>query len=119
MDWPGWVFTATLDFDGNATGLYDQDFIHNGKKLINPMDSLVRTPQLGCDVVTLTYLGLIYNKFMCDQHGLKLEDTNRKDRQNWASVQRICQKRARDCLALLRLSKEVHQEQMLGMEYYS
>ena len=82
VEWPGWIFSATVDSLGNATGLHDQDFIHNGKKLINPVDSLVRTPQLGGDVVTLTHLGLVYNKFMCDQHGLKLDDTNRKDRQN-------------------------------------
>jgi len=54
------MFSATLDSSGNATGLHDQDFIHNGKKLINPMDSPVRTPQLGADVVTLTHLGLVY-----------------------------------------------------------
>ena len=99
-------------------GLHDQDFIHNGKKLINPIDSHVGTLQLGSDVVTLTHLGLVYNKFNCDQHGLKLEDTNRKDRQNWASAQRICQKRTRDCLAKLRMSKEVHQERTLGTELY-
>ena len=64
MDWPEWVFTATLDYDDNATGLHDQDFIHNGKKFINPMDSIVRMLQLGCDVVILMHLGLIYNKFM-------------------------------------------------------
>jgi hypothetical protein len=108
VDWPGWVFSAELDSNGNAMGLHDQDFIHNGKKLINPIDSPVRTPQLGSDIVTLTHVGLVYNKFSCDQHGLKLEDTNRKDRQNWASAQRICQKRTRDCLAELRRSKEVH-----------
>ena len=118
VEWPGWIFTAKLDSQGHTTGLHDQDFIHNGKKLINPIDSPVRTPQLGADVVTLTHLGLVYNKFTCDKHGLKLEDTNRKDRQNWASVQRICQQRTRDCLALLRTSKEVHQERTLGTEYY-
>ena len=118
VDWPGWVFSAELDSNGNAMGLHDQDFIHNGKKLINPIDSPVRTPQLGSDIVTLTHVGLVYNKFSCDQHGLKLEDTNRKDRQNWASAQRICQKRTRDCLAELRRSKEVHQERTLGTELY-
>jgi hypothetical protein len=99
-------------------GLHDQDFIHNAKKLINPIDSLVRTPQLGADVVTLTHMGLVYNKFSCDQYGLKLEDTNRKDRQNWASTQRICQKKTRACLAKLRMLKEVHQKYTLGTKLY-
>lgn len=118
MEWPGWMFTGKLDCHGDATGLHDQDFIHNGKKLINPIDSPVRMPQLGANVVTLTHLGLVCNKFTCDQHGLKLEDTTRKDRQNWASAQRICQLRTRNCLALLQTSKEVHQERTLGKELY-
>ena len=75
VDWPGWIFSGKLDSKGNTSTLHDQDFIYNGKKLINPIDSPVRTSQLGYDVVTLTHLGLVYNKFSCDQHGLKLEDT--------------------------------------------
>jgi len=63
VDWPGWVFRGKLDSDGNGMGLHDQDFIHNGKKLINSIDSPIRTPQLGFDVVILTHLGLVYNKF--------------------------------------------------------
>lgn len=57
--------------------------------LINPIDSLVRTLQIGFDVVTLTHLKLVYNKSSCDQHGLELEDTNQKDQWNWELVQRI------------------------------
>ena len=34
-------------------GLYDQDFMHNSKKLVNPLDSLVKTMQLGEDVCCL------------------------------------------------------------------
>ena len=66
LDWSGWVFSAKLTPDGGATGLYDRDFIHNGKKLINPIKSLVRIPQLGSHVVTLMHLGLVYNKFNYD-----------------------------------------------------
>ena len=118
VDWLGWIFSAKFECNGDGVGFHDQDFIHNGKKLINPIDSPVRTPQLGSDVVTLTHLGLVYNKFSCDQHGLKLEDTNRKDRQNWVSMQRICQKRTRHCLAELHMSRDVHQERALGTEMY-
>ena len=32
VEWPGWIFSNKLDSDGNASGLHDQDFIHNGKK---------------------------------------------------------------------------------------
>jgi len=107
-----------LDSQGNATRLYDQDFIHNGKKLINPIDSPMRMPQLGADVVILTHLDMVYNKFTCDKHELKLEDTNCKDCQNWASAQQICQKQTCNCLALLQTFKEVHQKRTLGTEYY-
>lgn len=78
VDWHSWVFSATLDFARNASGLHDQDFIHNGKRLINPIDFPIRTSQLGFEIVNFTHIGLVYNKFTCDQHGLKLEDTNRE-----------------------------------------
>ena len=37
VGWEGWVFSASLNPSGNAKGLHDQDYIHNGKKLINPL----------------------------------------------------------------------------------
>ena len=95
VEWPGWFFSASLDAAGDAKGLHDQDFIHNGKKLINLLDSPVRVLQLGGDVALLEHVGMVYNKFSQDQHGLKLEDTTRKDRQNWASAQRLCQGKVR------------------------
>jgi hypothetical protein len=33
----------------DAWGLHDQDYIHDGKKLINPLDSLVKSLQLGVE----------------------------------------------------------------------
>ena len=37
-------FTAHVTVhDGKPGGLMDQDFIHNGKKLINPLDSTAQT----------------------------------------------------------------------------
>ena len=43
LGWEGWMFSASLDEHGNATGLHNQDYIHNGKKLINPLLSVART----------------------------------------------------------------------------
>ena len=82
MDWLGWEFSVKLDSNGNGMGLHDQDFILNRKKFIH-LISHVRTLQLGSDVITLTHLKVVYNKSNYDQYGLKLENTNRKDRQNW------------------------------------
>ena len=82
INWEGWLRTASADEDGNCKVLHDQDWIHNGKKLINPLDSPVKTLQLGEDGVFHTHLGIIYNKYTFDEHGLKLEDVQRKDLQN-------------------------------------
>lgn len=79
VNWTSWLLTAGLDSMGDAFGLHDQDYIYNGKKLVNPMDSLVTVLQLGGDVACLQHLGLVYNKFTFDEHGLKIEDIDRKD----------------------------------------
>jgi len=76
-----------------------KDFIHNAKKLINPLDSVVKNLQLGTDVCYLDHLGQVYQKFGIDQHGLRKDDVDQTDRQNWASTQRISAKKARDLLA--------------------
>jgi hypothetical protein len=42
IPWHRWIFSAS-SLDGiGVRGLHDHDFIHNGKKLINPLDSPVR-----------------------------------------------------------------------------
>jgi hypothetical protein len=51
VEWPGWFFPASLDAFSNAKNLHDQDFIHNGKKLIKKIDSPVKILQLGCDIL--------------------------------------------------------------------
>jgi hypothetical protein len=118
VPWEGWLMSAGLDNEGRIHGLHDQDFIHNGKKLINPLDSPVRILQLGGDMCCLEHIGLVYNKFNFDEHGLKLEDVKCQDRQNWGSAQRICQQKTRDCLKRLRMAPDVHQERTLGTEMY-
>ena len=79
LEWEGWLFSASLDDNGDARGLHDQDYIHNRKKLINPLDSPVRVMQLGGDLCILEHIGLVYQKFTADDHGLKLEDVKRTD----------------------------------------
>jgi hypothetical protein len=67
--------------------------VHNDKKLINPLDSPIRILQLGGDICCLEHVSLVYVKFQLDEHGLYKEGYTRKDRQNWASAQRLCQKK--------------------------
>jgi hypothetical protein len=92
--------------------------VYNGKKLINPLDSPARVLQLGGDICCLEHVSLVYVKFQLDEHGLYKEDYTRKDRQNWALTQRLCQKKTRDCLRKLYLLDDVHQERTLGTEMY-
>jgi hypothetical protein len=69
--------SARVNADGGIYGLHDQDFIHNGKKLINLLDSPVRVLQLGGDMCYLEHIGLIYNRFTFDEYGLKLKDVKK------------------------------------------
>ena len=50
VGWEGWFLTASLNAEGNAFGLHNQDYIHNGKKLTNPLLSSLRCLQLEEDV---------------------------------------------------------------------
>ena len=55
-------------------GKYDQDYIHNGKKLFNLIDSMVRAPQLGGDVCCLKHVGQVNQNLTFYLYRLKLED---------------------------------------------
>lgn len=118
VPWEGFVLSAVLGVGNRVQGLHDQDFIHNGKKLINPLDSVVKTLQLGLDICCLGHVGQVYNKYTFDQHGLRQEDVNRSDRQNWASAQRLCALKVRTCLKDIRVGRDTHQERTLGTEMY-
>lgn len=56
-------------------------YIHNGKKPINPLDSHVKSSQLGVDFFFLEHIGQMYNKYTFDQHGLNLGDIQRTNKQ--------------------------------------
>ena len=107
VDWEGWIFTSVVNADGKATSLHDQDYIHNGKKLLNPIDSNVWMLRLDGDLALHQHICQVFNRFTVDQHGLLQEDFDRKDRQNWASAQRLCSAKVRECLRSLCLSSDV------------
>ena len=118
VGWEGWVFTASLDSGGNAKGLHDQDYIHNGKKLINPLLSATKTLQLGGDLCLHGHIEQVFQQFTVEEHGLTGEDVQRRDRQNWAAAQRLCQSKVRTCLARMRAPDYPHRERTLGTEFY-
>ena len=53
LDWDGWLFITSLNSVGDAFRLHDQDYIHNGNKLINPLLSSICCMQLRGDVCLL------------------------------------------------------------------
>ena len=82
MEWEDWVFTSTMNEAREATSLHDQDYIHNGKKLLNLPDSNVHTLRLGAYMALHQQICQVFNCFTVDEHGLLQEDYDRKDRQN-------------------------------------
>jgi hypothetical protein len=108
VEWDGWMFSAGLHNSGDIWGLHDQDFVYNGKKLINSLDSPVRVLQLGSETCFLEHVGHIYSKYSVDQHDLNNGNIIRVDRQNCASAQRLCQAKVRKCLAELRNLGDTH-----------
>ena len=86
--------------------------------MINPLDSPVKNLQLGADVCYLDHMGMVYQNFSVDEHGLRKEDVQCTGRQNWASAQRICAQKARTCLHELRSGRDAHQQRTLGIELY-
>ncbi len=69
--WDGYKSSIVLNEHGKPLSVHDQNFIHNGK---NPLNSHVKLLQLGANICYLEHLGLVCNKFMFDEYGLKLED---------------------------------------------
>ncbi|CAM6094641.1 unnamed protein product [Calypogeia fissa] len=51
IDWEGFALGALIGQDGDVSGLHDQDWIHNVKKLISPLDSSCQTLWLGSYIV--------------------------------------------------------------------
>ena len=42
VPWEGWLLSALLVEENKVVGLHDHDYIHNGKKLVNPLNSPIR-----------------------------------------------------------------------------
>jgi hypothetical protein len=82
VPWAGWIFFAALLDNQGIWGLHDQDFVYNGRKLINPLDSAARIFQWGTKVCALEHIGMVYQRFTYDDHNHCLEDVQQVDRQN-------------------------------------
>ena len=41
INWDGWLLSVGIKDSGEVWGLQDQNYIHNSKKLVNPLDSSI------------------------------------------------------------------------------
>ncbi|MCO5573933.1 hypothetical protein L7F22_027711 [Adiantum nelumboides] len=115
IPWKGWPLSAKM-VDNGVIGLHDQDFIHNGKKLVNVLDKSKRQLAIGDVWITLNHVLIVYDAFSVDKHMLKEGDIRQDDRQNWARAQRICSKQVQWCLG--ENGKARKERSMLGTKAY-
>ena len=82
----GFVFSCRKEEAENGQyiirDLCDQDYIHNHKKLLNPLDHASRVLMLGDYMVHMNHIKRVYDVFPPTEHGLGASDVNRRDRQN-------------------------------------
>ena len=78
--------------------LADQDYVHNLKKLVNPLDHASRQIRMGPFLVHICHIEKVYVRFSHDEHGLRLADVQRQDRQNFQSAQRLVFVQVQNCL---------------------
>ena len=101
ITWEGWRLTSL--YDGfKVIGIHDQDYIHNGKNLVNPLFSGRQDLIVGEDLISFNHVRMAYNNFEVDDHKLKIEDIERVDRQNWGSAQHISLRHVQRCLKEMR-----------------
>ena len=101
----GFIFTCRREDQPDGLyvlpGLCDQDYIHNHKKLLNPLDHATRVLTMGPYLVHMNHLKLFHDVFPLDEHGLGSSDIEHQDRQNWASVQKLSFPKVSNCLERL------------------
>ncbi|MCO5566937.1 hypothetical protein L7F22_020620 [Adiantum nelumboides] len=113
IPWSGWMLSACVH-NNHVYGLYDQDFIHNGKKLVNAMDNASRELVLGDVWVTLNHVSLVYRMFPFDAPRVPESDLARDDRQNWAAAQKIASRKVQACLKSLYEDSGISRDAQLG-----
>ena len=79
----------------------DQDYVHNHKKLLNPLDHASRVLRMDDYLVHMNHLQLVSEVFPFPDHGLGLSDIERRDRQNWRSAQKLTFPKVQRCLEAL------------------
>ena len=115
----GFLFSAKLE-NGVVINMSDQDYIHNHKKADRHLDHASRELRMGPYLVHRNILRQLAQNFNPHVHGLRDEDTNRRDMQNWTACQRIAFPKVRKCLWKMArgLDGVPQNEQALGLWVY-
>ena len=79
----------------------DQDYVHNHKKLLNPLDHASHVLRMGEYFVHMNHLQIVSEAFPFADHGLGVSDIERRDRQNWRSPQKLTFPKIQECLEAL------------------
>ena len=79
----------------------DQDYVHNHKKLLNPLGHASRVLRMGDYMIHINHLQLVSEVFPFPEHGLGLSDIERHDRQNRSSAQKLTFPKVQRCLEAL------------------
>ena len=101
----GFIFSCRkLDTDENGyhvEDMCDQDYVHNHKKLLNPLDHATRVLRMCEYLVHMNHLQLVSEVFPFADHGLGVSDIEGRDRQNWRSAQKLTFPKVQECLEAL------------------
>ena len=100
----GFVFSCRKEGSGNGYVIHDlcdQDFIHNHKKLLNPLDHANHVLMTGNFLVHMNHMQLVYESCPVLDHGLGLGDIDCRDRQNRRSAQKLTFLKVWQCIQTL------------------
>ena len=97
----GFIFLAESWTQTRMVIMCDQDYVHNHKKLLNPLDYATRVLRMGEHLVHMNHLQLVSEVFPFAHHGLGVSDIERRDRQNWRSAQKLTFPKVQECLEAL------------------
>ena len=81
--------------------LCDQDYVHNMKKMVNPLDHVSRVLEMGPFLVHMNHIHLVHRTFGHEEHDLRFENIQHQDHQNFQSAQRLISKKVQQCLQQL------------------
>ncbi len=121
LDTPNFLMSGRLvEVAGFKTvcDLADQDYVHNGKKLINHLKHASRVLSLGGNLAHMHHFQLVLDHFDRLEHGLQQSDVDREDRMNWESAQRLMFPQVYGCLEKINEGDGVPKENVSGTMAY-